>query len=255
MPKPTSTIISTRGRALATQVEGAAPQQLRERGWDVDELRGVSGLFAARDFDSLAEAMRQAELDFPAGTVVRWSDQPPRRRGGGFIVGHPGLGPGISEPLPALIVWPRYPDGVEAIASSWEELAMLLRERLDWLCELARAEPPAETLRGNAAPSATEINAGLQRALAAIDALEREQRISPEIAGPVNDVRCAAFISPVHQLRWDGFAAGWLDGERAHERAGYPILVGNPMVPAYDGEAHLTYRSGIAEGIAARRGA
>jgi hypothetical protein len=245
---------ATTGRAIAIQVQGRMGHELRERGWEVDELRGVSGLYAIRDFESVDAAISEAELDLPPGTPVRWSDQPPRRRVGGFIVGRPGVGPGIAGPLPAVIVWPRYPDGIEAVASSWAELAELLRERLDWLVELASSGSWPGVLADKPRWSEAEISEGRERALAAINALERELRLSPEISGPFHDVRCSAFISPKHELRWTGFTAGWLANENEPASHGYPILLGNLMIPDYDGEAHRIYRRAVEEGIAARAG-
>jgi hypothetical protein len=152
-----------------------------------------------------------------------------------------------------VIVWPRYPDGIEATASSWGELADLLRERLDGLAELVGSGPRPGALADMPGWSAERIMAGREGALAAIDALEREQRLSAEISGPFHDVRCSAFISPLHQLRWDGFTKGWLGNEHAPAGGGHPMLLGNLMIPDYNGEAHRIYRDGVQEGIEARR--
>jgi hypothetical protein len=134
-------------------------------------------LYPYRDFPSVKDAMAGAERDLPLGTPVRWAESTGRT--GGFISGLPGVGPGIADALPALVIWPRYPAGEEAVAESWTELRELLLAKLDWLVDLAANGPWPDSVTDRRAWSAEEIDAGHRRALAAIARLDEDRRLSP----------------------------------------------------------------------------
>lgn len=237
------------GRALAGGLDASHAATLAAVGWSTADLRDA-GLHVHRDFPSFDAAVEAATANLPAATPVRWHSK--SGHAGGFIVGFPGVGPGVSDPLPAIVVWPEYPAGAEAHAESWSQLRSLLLDRLDWLVELASNGPWPAPLTDRPGWSEEESEIGRRKALDAISALGREQRLSIEICGPFHDVRCAASIWPIGQLQWEGFADGWAGDGLALGGHGHPILSCDPMIPEYDGAAQEIYRAAVREGRAVR---
>jgi hypothetical protein len=222
------------GRALARVcAPHLTPERFRGLGWHVDDLKDLVVPYA--DFRSFEAAKAAAAADLPPGTTVSWSTHD-GRVAGGFIVGHDGLAPPLAGVVPAFVLWPdRSQDYVETV----RQLAALLRERLDWLADLALTEG----FRPN------DVAAGHAAALRALDQLESNNgRLRPECCGPFFDVRCAALVEPVGRLRWDGFREGWdePDGPPASDRL-------HPVHYEHAGDSLRVWRQAVAEGLNARR--
>src|SRR4051794_20498208 len=144
------------------------------------------------DFDDLASARAAAERDLPAGVPVS-------HRGGGFVVGHEGIAPVPGELVPAYVVWP---DGQEGFVRTRQDLASVLRERLDWQCDRAREA------------GLDSVEAGREATARALDLLAGGE-LTNEARGPVFHAACAAGVEPVAHLRWNGFQhglEGWAGG-------------------------------------------
>lgn len=208
------------GRAIGFGVRGVSIGELHDRGWDVDDV-GLDELYPIRDFESLERAVAQAECDLPAGSAVSWRGI--QGRLGGFVTGFRGVGPGVVGELPVLVIWPEPPDGVELTVDGWSELKSVLLERLDRLVDFARGNAWPQALADLPRISDGQLDAGRQRAVAALEQMEAERRLIPGIGGPVEDVRGSAGVWPMHGLRWDGFADGWRGEELALAVGGHPI--------------------------------
>ena len=222
-----------RGRAVGT-VCGSVPagDRLRALGWGALELE--QELIVDRVFQSLEDAKMAATADLPSGTTVYWSGDDDSLCGG-FIVGFDGVAPSLAGNVPAYVLWP---DGSQDFVETVEGLVRLLRERLEWLVELARAAKFPEG----------DVDAGRARAIGALEVLAVDGTLTPECCGPFFDVRCAASVVPAGRLRWDGFADGWNepDGPPPSERA-------HPIHYSYDGDFRRLWRNAVEEGITARR--
>lgn len=223
------------GRALAwLRSSSLSVSDLREMGWRVDDLGLDDLVLPLRDFAQLEEAKAAATQDFPPGTTVNWRTRD-GQLAGGFIVGHEGVAPPLGELVPAFVLWP---DHSENHVETRRKLAGLLRERLEWLVELALA----------AGFDADEIQSGQAEALRALTELEAGGRLTPACCGPRHDVRCVAKVEPLAWLRWDGFREGWdrPDGPPINERR-------HAVHYQYEGEFQRFWREAVSTGIAARR--
>jgi hypothetical protein len=229
------------GRALAwvrtpyiERTPSISTQDLREMGWQADDLASEEVILPFRDFPSLEAAKTSAARDLPAGTTVNWGTLDRRLRGG-FIVGHDGVAPPLGELLPAFVLWP---DHSESRVETHVQLAGLLRDRLDWLVELALG----------AGLDASEVKSGRDEALRTLAELEAGGQLSPSFLGPYNDVRCVAKVEPLAWIRWDGFREGWdrPDGPPVNERR-------HAVQYEYEGEFQRFWRDALREGIVARQ--
>jgi hypothetical protein len=222
------------GRAVA-EVRGSelSVERLRALGWNVDDL-DIDLLIPYRAFPSLEDARATASADLPPGTTVNWTTKD-GTLGGGFIVGYDQLAPPLAGIVPAYVLWP---DGSQDFVEGVGELVSVLRQRLDWLVDLAHA----------AMFPAVEIDAGRAAALRALQVLAVDGRLTPECCGPLYDVRCAANVEPIGRLRWDGFSEGWNepDGPPSSQRR-------HPVQYDYGGDFQQAWRDAVEEGVSARR--
>jgi hypothetical protein len=220
------------GRAVG-RVRGSAAsaERLRALGWGVLEVE--QELIVDRVFRSLEEAKTAATTDLPPRTTVHWSGDN-ESLSGGFIVGFDAVAPPLAGIVPAYVLWP---DGSQDFVETVDGLVGLLRERLEWLVDLARASFPEG-----------DVEMGRATAIRALEVLAVDGTLRPECCGPFFDVRCAASVEPVGLLRWGGFADGWdePDGPPASERL-------HPSHYTYDGDFRESWRAAVDEGIAARR--
>lgn len=187
-----------------------------------------------RNFPSLKDAKVAAARDLAPGTTVDWTTLDVRLRGG-FVVGHEGIAPPLGELLPAFVLWP---DHSESCVEAHEELVGLLRERLNWLVELALA----------AGCEAAEVESGKAKAMRALTELEAGGQLNPPWFGPYEHVSCVASLEPFAWTRWDGFREGWdrPDGPPVNERR-------HAVKYEYEGEFQRRWRDAVCEGIAAYR--
>jgi hypothetical protein len=205
------------GRALAEiPSRELSAKQLGARGWRVEiELEDV--VISFRDFPSLDDAQASAAADLPRGTTVNWTTND-GQLSGGFIVGHDKVAPPVAGIVPAFVLWP---DGSQQHADTIAQLVRLLRDRMDWLVDLALSAgfDPDKTAKGGAA------------AVRALDGLRAGGRLTIECCGPFYDLRCAAQVEPDGRLRWVGFSDGWNepDGPPLRERR-------HPVQYVYDGD-------------------
>ena len=203
------------GRALARVFDPTITRQsLRDRGWTVDDLNDPAMVVPYRDFPSLDVAFRHAKRDLPVATAVHWMSQGGITMGG-FVVGHDGVAPPIADRFPAFVLWP---DGSQDTIESTRDFVVLLRNRMDWLVQVAL----------DAGLDEAEIADGRAEAERTLNELETAGSPIPTCRGPRYHVACAARVQPRALVRWDGFRSGWeREDERPIDQRRHPVHPGH----------------------------
>jgi hypothetical protein len=205
------------GHALAWIFDPTITRQsLRDRGWSVDDLNDPAMVVPHGDFPSLEIAHQRASRDLPAATAVHWMSQGGITMGG-FVVGYDDVAPPIADRFPAFVV--------------------VMRNRMDWLVQVAL----------DAGGGEAEIAEGRAEAERTLDELETGSPI-PSCLGPRHHVACAPRVQPRALLRWDGFRSGWeREDERPAEQRRHPVH------PGHTGDFLDSWQDGIRMGADARR--
>jgi hypothetical protein len=222
------------GRALA-MIYSDAPTlaEVLARGWEADDFRDLEDvpLMPYRDFASFEEAKAIAARDLPAGTTVGWSSHGGYRRGG-FVVGYEHVAPPLGELTPAYVLWP---DFSELYVETRDQLVGALRDRLDWIAELA-LEDGMDTV---------QVEAGRVAMLHALDKVVAGDRVRAQDCGPLWCRRWT--IEPVADIHWNGFRRGWDDPDEPADERHHPVHYD------YAGAFQDLWRDAVRSGIAAAR--